>query len=253
MKDSENIYDKIRELVGKSPGNVNIMEDTIDVDLQLEYFEYSKRISTEFDGEWALDQIDLLQDSDYPLKGKKQILARLASMEDVSAYRAIEAYADAPDKGLRDWSILALQESRMHLESHLLEENQVFISTGLGGRENKLRYFVVLIARDRCVLTEFQKKIIQEEFPYVLKKYEGEVEEFDFSGYLATMLLLIPIQHPINDLFSEGILECNQYGDFLHDNCIATNVKKLTFDEVEAFIEKKKTENDTGDTEENMY
>ncbi|MEX0981999.1 MAG: hypothetical protein WD577_13505 [Bacteroidales bacterium] len=252
MKDSENLYDKIRELIGTSPGSVNIMDDIIDVDLQVEYFEYSKRISTEFDGEWALDQIDLLQDSDYPLKGKKQILTRLASMEDVSAYRAIETYAGDPDKGLRDWSILALQESRMHLESHFLEENQVFISTGLGGRGNKLRYFVVLIARDRRVLTDFQKKIIQEEFPYVLKKYEGEVEEIDFSGYLTTMLLLIPIQHPINDLFSEGILECNQYGDFLHENCIATNVKKLSFEEVEAFIEKRQTGNDPGDTEENM-
>ncbi len=252
MKDSENIYDKIRELIGKSPGNVNIMEDTIDVDLQAEYFEYSRQISTEFDGEWALDQIEFLQDSDYPLKGKKQILARLASMEDVAAYRAIEAYADAPDKDLRDWSILALQESRMHLESHLLEENQVFISTGLGGKENKLRYFVVLIAHDKHELTEFQKKIIQEEFPYVLKKYEGEVEEFDFSGYLATMLLLIPMQYPIHDLFLEGILECNQYGDFLHDNCVITNVKKLTFEEVEAFIEKREIDNNSGDSEESL-
>ena len=252
MKESENIYDKIRELIGTSPGSVNIMEDTIDVDLQVEYFEYSRQISTEFDDEWALNQIYLLQDSEYPLKGKKQILARLASMEDVSAYRAIEAYVDAPDKDLRDWSLLALQESRMHLESHLLEEKQVFISTGLGGREHKLRYFVVLIARNRCIFTEFQKNIIQKEFPYVLKKYDGEIEEFDFSGYLATMSLLIPIQYPIHDLFSEGILECNQYGDFLRDDCIATNVKKLTFDEVEAFIEKRKSDNDPGNTEENM-
>ncbi len=252
VKDSENIYDKIRELIGIAPGSVNIMEDTIDVDLQVEYFEYSSQISTEFDDEWALNQINLLQDSEYPLKEKKQILTRLASIEDVTAYRAIEAYADAPDKDLRDWSILALQESRMHLESHFLEEKQVFISTGLGGRDNKLRYFVVLIARNRRELTEFQKKIIQEEFPYALKKYEGEVEEFDFSGYLATMSLLIPIQYPIHDLFSEGILECNQYGDFLRDDCIATNVKKLTFDEVEAFIEKKNTEFDSGDTEDNM-
>lgn len=252
MKDSENIYDKIRELIGTVPGSVNIMEDTIDVDLQVEYFEYSRRISTEFDDEWALGQIDFLQDSDYPKKGKKQILARLASMEDVSAYRAIEAYAGDPDSGLRDWSLLALQESRMHLESHLLEENLVFISTGLGGRKNKLRYFVVLIARGRHDLTEFQKRIIQEEFPYVLKKYEGEVEEFNFSGYLATMLLLIPIQHSIGDLFTEGILECNKYGDFLQENCITTNVKKLTFEEVESFIEKRKADNNSAGSKENL-
>jgi hypothetical protein len=239
VKDSENIYDKIRELIGMVPGNVNILEDTIDIDLQSEYFEYSKRISSELDGEWALDQIDLLQEDDYPVKGKKQILARLATMEDVSAFRAIEAYANEPDKELRDWSLLALQESKMHLESHLLEESQVFISTGLGGRDNKLRYFVVLIARNESVLTEFQNKIIQDEFPFILKKYDGELEDFQSSGYLASMTLLVPIQYPVNDVFTEGINECNQYGDFLRENCIVTNVKKLTFDEIKAFIEKK--------------
>jgi len=240
LKDSENLYDKIRELIGKVPENVSIMEDTIDVDLQVEYFEYSKRISTEYDGDWALDQIELLKEDEYPINGKKQILARLATMEDVSAYRAIEAYASDPDRELRDWSILALQESRMHLESHFLEENQVFISTGLGGKENKLRYFVVLIARNREILTAFQAKIIRDEFSYVTKKYDGEIEDFKSSGYLAAMTMLIPIQHPVKDIFTEGINESNQYGDFLRENCIVTNVKKLTFAEVEAFIEKRK-------------
>jgi hypothetical protein len=239
VKDSENIYDKIRELIGMVPGNVNILEDTIDVDLQVEYFEYSKKMLHELDADWAMEQIDLLQESDYSLMGKKQILARLATMEDVSAFRAIEAYASKPDKELRDWSQLALQESRMHLESHLLEESQVFISTGLGGRDNKLRYFVVLIARNGTALTEFQNRIIQDEFPFILRKYDGEIEDFQSSGYLAAMTLLIPIQYPVNDIFTEGISECNQYGDFLKENCIVTNVKKLTFDEVAAFIEKK--------------
>jgi hypothetical protein len=242
VKDSENLYDKIRELIGKEPGNLNIMEDTIDVDLQVEYFEYSKRISQEYDGEWALDQIDLLGDPDYPSDGKKQLLARLATMENVTAFRAIESYARDPDDGLKDWSALALQESRMHLESHLLEENQVFISTGLGGKDNKLRYFVVLIARNQQDFSDFQVKIIQNEFPYIMKKYEAEIEEFEFSGFLATFTLLLPIQFAIKEVFTEGISECNLYGDFLRENCIVTNVKRLTFSEVKAFLEKKKTQ-----------
>lgn len=240
MKDSENLYDKIRELIGKDPEHLNIMEDIIDVDLQVEYFEYSKRISQEFDSDWALDQVDLLSDPDYPSDGKKQLLARLATMEDVSAFRAIESYAKDPDQGLKDWSALALQESKMHIESHLLEENQVFISTGLGGKENKLRYFVVLIARNREELSDFQVHIIRNEFPFILKQYDAEIEEFDSSGYLATFTLLLPIQFAVKEVFTEGINECNLYGDFLEDNCIVTNVKRLTFSEVEEFIEKKK-------------
>ena len=242
MKDSENLYDKIRELIGKQPGNLNIMEETIDVDLQVEYFEYSKRISQEYDGDWALDQIELLADPDFPSDAKKQLLARLATLEDVSAFRAIESYARHPDKELRDWSVMALQESKMHLESHLLEENQVFISTGLGGKNNKLRYFVVLIARNEEAFNDFQLKIIEGEFPYIMKKYDAEIEEFDSSGYLATFTLLLPIQFAVKEVFSEGISECNQYGDFLRENCIVTNVKKLTFKEIEDFIEKRQVE-----------
>ncbi len=245
MKDNENLYDKIRELIGKEPGNLNIMEDHIDVDLQAEYFEYSKKVSRQFDESWAIDQIEMLFDPDFPNDAKKQLLARLATSSDVKAYRAIESYASEPDNGLRDWGLLALQESRMHLESHLLEENQVFISTGLGGRDHKLRYFVVLISRGRKSLNEFQVKIVGKEFPYVLGKYDGEVEEFDASGYLAAFMLLLPIQHAVKDVFTEGINECNQYGDFLRENCIVTNVKRLTFGEVVEFIEKKSDHNET--------
>lgn len=168
-------------------------------------------------------------------------MARLATMEDVAAYRAIESYAKNPDKVLSDWSLLAMQESKMHIESHLLEENQVFISTGLGGKNKKLRYFVVLIARSQKNLTSFQQKIIKDEFPYILNKYNAEIEEFDTTDYIATFLLLLPIQHSVKKVFTEGINECNQYGDFLRDTCIVTNVKKLSFKEISGFIEKKST------------
>jgi hypothetical protein len=242
MRDNENLYDKLKELMGKNPGKLSIMEDIVDVDLQVEYFEYSKRIATEYDEKWALDQAELLADEDYPVEDKKRLLARLATIEDVAAYRKIESYTKNPDPLLRDWSLLALQESRMHLEIYFLEENQVFISTGLGGKEDKLRYFVVLIARNRDELSDFQKKIVEKEFAFVMDSYDVEIEEYSSSGYLATFLLLLPIHLSVKEVFSRGIEECNQYGDFLRENCIITNVKKLSFEEIVEFIERKRTD-----------
>lgn len=242
MRDNENLYDKLKELIGKNPDNYSIMEETIDVDLQVEYFEFSKKISQEYSEDWALSQIDILADSEFPSDNKKLLLARLATMENVLAYRAIEAYSKEPDDMLKDWALLALQESKMHLESHLLEENQVFISTGLGGKNNKLRYFVVLIARNNTDFSDFQKKIIQNEFSFVMNQYDVDIEEFNASGYLATFVLCLPIQHAVKDVFTEGIQECNLFGDFLRENCIVTNVKKLSFQEIVDFIEKKKND-----------
>jgi hypothetical protein len=240
MEDHENLYDKIKEIFGVIPRNFNIMEDTIDVDLQMEYFEFSKKMSQEFDEQWVKSQLPVLHDPDGFLAVKKQVLARLASMHDVASYRAIESYMEIVEPELRDWCTLALQESRMNLESHLLEENQILISTGLGGREDKLRYFFVLIARNRETLSDIQLRIIKNEFTEVLKKYDAEIEDSNASGYLATFQLLLPIQHPVKQVFSEGIDECNQFGDFLRETCIVTNVKRLSFKEIEEFIEQKK-------------
>ncbi len=240
MEDHENLYDKIKEIFGVIPGNFNIMEDIIDVDLQVEYFEFSKKISQEFDEQWVLSQLPVLQDPDGILAVKKQVLARLASMHDVSAFRAIESYQKNVEPELRDWCTLAMQESRMNMESHLLEENQIVISTGLGGREDKLRYFVVLIARNRKTLSDIQIRIINSEFSEVLKRYDAEIEDSNASGYLATFQLLLPIQHPVKQVFAEGIDEVNLFGDFLRNTCIVTNVKKLSFEEIEDFIEQKK-------------
>jgi len=240
MKDHENLYDKIKEIFGVIPGSFNIMEDTIDVDLQMEYFEFSKKMSQEFDEQWVINQLPVLDDPDGLLSSKKEVLARLASMHDVSAYRAIESYQKDVEPELREWCILALQESRMNLESHLLEENQIFISTGLGGKEDKLRYFVVLIARNRELLSDSQIRIINSEFTEVLNKFDAEIEDSNASGYLATFQLLLPIQYPVKQVFQEGIDEVNQFGDFLRETCIVTNVKKLSFEEIEDFIEQKK-------------
>lgn len=240
MEDHENLYDKIKEIFGVIPGNFNILEDIVDVDLQMEYFEFSRKIANEIDEECALGQVKALDDPAASHAKKKQVLARLATVNKVVAYRTIEAYLEHADPELRDWTLLALQESKMNMESHFLEENQVFISTGLGGKEDKLRYFVVLIARNKEKLSETQLKIINSEFLEVLKKYGAEVEDSNSSGYLATFQLLLPIQHPVKQVFSEGIEEINLYGDFLRDNCIVTNVKKLSFVEIEEFIEQKK-------------
>jgi len=242
MEESENLYEKIEELFGKNPGNVNILDREIDVDTQMEYFEYSRKVASEFDEYWAIDHSDYLQDETYPVELKKRILARLATIERVECYRMIESYLSNPDEELIDWASLSLYESKMHLEGEFLGENQIFISTGLGGKDNKLRYFVVLIARNNENLNDIQKKVIKSEFGYSLKKYDAEIEHISFSDYLSTITLLLPIQFPIKQVFGEAVDMCNIYGDFLRESFIVTNVKTLSFDEIKDFIERKTVE-----------
>ncbi len=243
MEEHENLYEKIREILGGTPGNLKILEQKIDMDLQMEYYDCSMRIREEKSDEWALEHMQYLSEPGYSVDVKKEILARLASIENVRCFRAIEAYLAQAKEPLLSWAILAQNESRMLLESKIMDENQVFISTGLGGKDEKLRYFVVLMSRTRVDLTSSQIMVIKNEFEFILKKFDAVIEESNFSGYLATILLLLPMNHSLNSVFKEAIDECNRYGDFLNDDFIVTNVRILSIGEIEGFLEKRRGQN----------
>lgn len=244
--EGENIYDKIREIFGESPGTLSILEEKVDIDLQMEYFEYSRSVKKDLDEEEVMKEMHELGNAEWSPEKKKNLLARLASVERVEAYRSIENFLKGENGKIRNWAILALQESRMLLESKLLDENQVFISTGLGGRGSKLRYFVVLIPREEKALTALQQKIVRNEFDICLKKWNAEIETLDFPGSYATLLVVVPLRVPLREVFQEAIRECNEYGNFLRSNFIVTNVRELGLEEIEDFLEKQE-QSDSGE------
>lgn len=242
MEEHENLYDKIKEIIGKPPESLNILEETIDLDTQLEYFENARQIKSCLDQEEVMREAESLFNHDLSPEETKILLSRLASVDMVEAFRIIERYMKNPDPLARDWGILALQESKMLIESKLLDENQVFISTGLGGKGNKLRYFVVLLANRNIPFNTTQKKIVKIEFEHILSKYGGEIEEYCFREYIATLMTIIPMDVTIKSVLNEAIDDCNQYGNFLVENFIITNVKELSFDEIIDFLQKSRKE-----------
>ncbi len=211
MEEHENLYEKIREILGGTPGTLKILEQKIDMDLQMEYYDCSIRVREEKSEEWALEHMQYLGEPGYSVDVKKEILARMASIESVECFRAIEAYMEQVLEPLLSWAILALNESRMLLESKIMDENQVFISTGLGGKDEKLRYFVVLMSRAKIELTSSQQMVIKNEFEFILKKFEAVIEESNFSGYLATILLLLPMNHSLKSVFKEAMQQLRRF------------------------------------------
>ena len=94
MEEHENLYEKIQEILGGSPGNLKILEQQIDMDLQVEYYECSRKLRNELDESWAYEHMQYLVEPGYSHDVKKEILARLASIENVECYRAIESYTE---------------------------------------------------------------------------------------------------------------------------------------------------------------
>ncbi len=238
--EEDNIYKKIQEAISSLPENFSVLEEQIDVELQMEYFNYGRDLKTSFSPGIILQHQTDLFDPAVPLDEKKNLLVLLASQERVEAFRTIEKYAKNPDPELRAWSILALQESRMVIQSSLMDEQQVYISTGLGGRGQKLRYFVVMIGRENDMdYTPVQQKLLKNELEFAISKIDGELEEMSFQKNLAIAVMLLPVKSDIQGFFVNVINECNQYGDFVRQDIIITNVKRMSIDEIKLFVNRK--------------
>ena len=230
--DNENIYSRIQEFFGGLNQNFSLMEDPVDVAVQMKYFEMSNRVNRKLTEEEILARKDDLYNPKVPVENKKALLVLMAGLPVPEVYRMLEGYAKEPDEELTDWSKLALQENKLLLESTLLENRQVFIATGLGGKGHKLRYFVVLINKNGDNLQPFQQKVVQDEMQYTLQRYDSELEKLDFMNNYTTMRVVVPISSDLTRLFREGIDECNQFGDFLLSDFIVTNMKELSEDEI---------------------
>ncbi|MBS2213751.1 hypothetical protein KEM09_20250 [Carboxylicivirga mesophila] len=231
----------MQKLLEKYAGNIAILEEKIDVQLQLQYFKESKQQKKELDKEQVLSQKEKLFDPDYSLEEKKLLLCRLASVNEVEAYRMLESYKANPDKALVDWSILAYQESKMLLQSTLLDEKPLFISTGLGGKGNKLRYFIVLFANEQQVFSQYQEQLVKGEVEYAFRKHSAEIEELEFCGYYMTIQALVPLDCALKNMLAKIIKQCNELGDFLSPSLLVTNVKKLSLGEIEKLIDQQQS------------
>ncbi len=240
----ENVYKKIEELLGQLPQNFSVLEEEVDINLQMEYFEFVKRNCKEVSAE-VLEKKEQLFDTETEEEEKKLLLAQLANLDDVAAFRLLEKYFENPEPELRSWALLSLQSSKMLLESSLLGENQVFISTGLGGKGTKLRYFVVLSSKTGEPFTDVQQKIIKGEFGFTLKNFDAELESLDRDGKYTTLLAIVPIKVSIKILFKKAVEECNNFGDFVNQNFIVTNVKKMTEEEIDKFFADAEKNKDT--------
>ncbi|WP_163713735.1 hypothetical protein [Mangrovibacterium lignilyticum] len=249
MEENNNLK-KIQEAIESLPDNFSILEEQIDVELQMQYFEFTKD-KTNNQGIEDFEAAEAqLYDPEISETDKKKLLVRLAGHDKVESFRIIERFRTQAEGPMRNWAILAIQEARMILQSSLLDEQQVYISTGLGGKGQNIRYFITLLNQDiEEDFTPTQKKLIETEFQYFLNKSEGELEEMNFDKGFALGLFLFPLKKNLQDIFKSFIEECNQYGNFLREDVIITNVKQLSIDEIRTFLNQEENideeENDT--------
>ena len=233
----------IDQLLAMAGSNLNILEEEVDIKVQKEYFEMLNSLARETKNYQALskqylENINDLFDENITLEIKKRMLVVLATLDEVTVYRAIENFSKQASP-LQKWSIIALQQSRILLQSTLLDDPGIFISTGLGGHGLLLRYFCVFFYKIPEHLPAYQQNILNNETEAAIHKAKGQVEFMEFKKKYATTLLLLPLTTELRSLFTGIIDECNEFGHFLHENMIITNVKKLSEEEIHQLLSNK--------------
>ena len=241
-------YTNIEELLNNLPDNFKILEETIDVEVQKEFFESAQDLDFNATSNEIEALIDQLNDGNTTISDKKVVLQKLSMTDSIESFRAIEAFRKNPPEELRDWVVLALQQSQMIIQSSLLEEQQVFISTGLGGKNDKLRYFLIFPYASLLEINDIQKEVLEKELGFFLEQYDGELEEIEFQNGYATAFGLIPLSMPASEMIKDVLTECNQYGHYLTDDVIITNIKKFNHEEILAILKKYEQQSKPGDS-----
>ncbi|WP_251621859.1 hypothetical protein [Odoribacter lunatus] len=237
-------WDSLSNFFSNKEEKLNILEEEIDLTVQNEYFNIVQELrqnKQEFEhlSSLYIKEIDNLFDEAVDIEIKKRMLVVLANVENISVYRTIETFSKL-DTPLKKWAVIALQQSRIVLQSTLLDDPGIFISSGLGGQGKLLRFFCVFFYQNKEALPEFQQQTIYNETEIAIKPYNGTVEQVQYFEEYCTMLLLLPLNVEMKNLFEKIIDECNLYGNFLQKNIIITNIKKLSEQEIAEILQTRK-------------
>lgn len=240
MSEQDDLLAKLREtLTEQGVDSFHVLEDLVPIEEQMAYFRYFERLRRENPPFRRDEEVAVLFSPDETVERKKRSLSLLASIPDVGAYRSIETYHSSPlEPELLNWSSMALVSSRIILSSDLSGQQQVYISSGLGGQDKKLRFFALFASENREPFTDLQREIVYREFNFQLHQADVNIEKFEIKENYFTILLLFPFDKDVKSVLNAAITECNQYGNFLDERFLFTNVKILSEAEIEKLLKK---------------
>lgn len=228
---------EMKMILDSMPEVFKVLEVGIPIPIQEAYLEYAHGATFEEIPNQDIQKLkSLLFNEEVPESFKKKALTHLAHAGNVEAFKLLQLCYQEFEGELQSWSVMALQECIMLIESELMGESMGFISTGLGGTGNKLRiYFLVLPLLDQK-FNPYQHHIIEDEISQAAKVYNCEIERFTFNEYYVGFLALIPMDIAIATFIDYGILACNANEKFVLDSYYAGNTEIPDSSEIEDII-----------------
>jgi hypothetical protein len=239
MKDNRDLFNEFQQALQNARASLHVLETSVPVEIQMEYFKYSERVREHGEDDTVEGQLKVLNSDKATYEEAKYAMTFLAISGDVKAYRALENYSKEPkNELLNDWLAMSLLQARITLDTELSDERQVFISTGLGGEGSRLRFYAFFKSERLRPFSDYQRKLIEKEIPYHIRRHQGEVEEIRIEENYFSIVFLIGIQADLKDIILHAVNECNEYGHFIQPGFIITNVKKFGPEDIRRELQK---------------
>jgi len=232
MGNSDDLFDEFQHSLDSLDGNFHVLETNVPVEKQMEYFDYSENVKRSIDDNTIDNQIVVLNSPDATLNDLKYAKTYLAVSGDVKAYRALETYSKEHKDEKDDWTVMALLQAKITLESEFSDQKQFFISTGLGGKGHNLRFFSFFGSKESEPFSAYQKELIEKEFSFQIHNSGGEMEKLVLEENYFTIEFLIDLHANIKKMLEDAMAECNQFGDFINPLFVVTNVKRYSEAEI---------------------
>tara|TARA_R110002049_G_scaffold186379_4_gene354686 strand:+ start:119 stop:814 length:696 start_codon:yes stop_codon:yes gene_type:complete len=222
---------EIKDLLKSIPNEFRVIENKINSEVIDEYYKI-------VDGLEDKNQAEIIQNQDKwtELKSQKDIkklLVCLSEIGDVKSYRKIEEIAKSGKPEISDFSYVALKFARLNLENSLSDEPIGFISSELGGKENKLRCYFVVKSKDE--IEKGKESRIINELKDICNQNDSEVEEIEKHGKYILVKILVSIDYAIGNIIDKLTSKCS----FLDEEYICNNVEKPTKESIGKWMETK--------------
>jgi len=132
-----------------------------------------------------------------------------------------------------DFAKIALNFCRFKIENELLDVETDLISGGLGGTENRLRYYVALTCVEGSPADHMQDMEIV--FRKVLKNNDSVLEELTDHNLYLSVLILGSLHYAIGKFLDEFFMECA----YLSKEYYSTNCEIPTDDRIRDWLDGK--------------
>lgn len=223
----EKILAQMRQIALKHPEKIRIVETNVNAEVQLEFYSMMQDVDKSYHDMDLPEIFAQLSDCD-DIQHRKKLLVAIASTGEIEAYRFLEKYLETCDDDIKKWALLACQQCQMFLESSLLDESKIYVASGLGGKDHRLRYIFVLAGKKKEPFSDFEKKVMENEAKYYLEKSDSVCETIQYDGNYAICTALVPLHEDIVELVQSIIDEVNQYGGFIMQSIFITNEKLVS-------------------------